>query len=164
MSLIFFQSRKRAERCWHTCVFERPRPPRSAGICSPKAPISFSPSMVWSSTFSRASFFAGSFTSCSQKVETLVVRSGEPTHKKLQENKIPQKICWQAPQALWETAPAHRSGLQQTNGINPQPFCVWLNFKTEYINSLPEGKGNTWGVAIWPLKMLTAKDLDSWGK
>lgn len=53
-----------------TWVLDRPRPPRSDGTCKPKAPISFSPSMVWSSTFSRASFLAGSFTSwcmCEQR-------------------------------------------------------------------------------------------------
>lgn len=52
--------------CVCTCVLERPRPPRSDGTCNPKAPISFRPSMVWSSTFSRASFLAGSFTSWSK--------------------------------------------------------------------------------------------------
>lgn len=55
-----------AQSSRRTCVLVRPTPPRSAGTWRPKAPISFSPSMVWSSTFSSASFLAGSFTSCLQ--------------------------------------------------------------------------------------------------
>lgn len=37
--------------------------PLSTGTWRPKAPNSFSPSMTWSSTFSRLSFFRGSFIS-----------------------------------------------------------------------------------------------------
>lgn len=42
--------------------------PLSTGTWRPNAPNSFNPSMTWSSTFSRLSFFRGSFTSCKKNV------------------------------------------------------------------------------------------------
>lgn len=47
-----------------TWVLESPNPPISGGTCSPKAPNSFSPCIVASSTRSSSSFRAALFTSC----------------------------------------------------------------------------------------------------
>lgn len=46
-----------------TWVLQRPKPPSSLGTCRPNAPSSLRPCKVFSSTCSKESFLAGSFTS-----------------------------------------------------------------------------------------------------
>ena len=45
--------------------------PKSWGTCRPNAPSAFIPSITWSSTFSKASFFKASF--CSYKISTFFI-------------------------------------------------------------------------------------------
>lgn len=145
-------------------MFERPRPPRSAGTCRPKAPISFRPCMVWSSTFSKASFLAGSFTSCPQgaKHKGDGCRGVRQTYPRAQRGlKLPQRIFRQAPQAHGGTAPAPHSGLQHRQGIVVQlfyraPFCQTDTSAESYLRGMETlGQSGSAPWTYWQQKIWT---------